>query len=264
MTQQNALFRRYADLAANAPADFRNLVYEVGEGPAMLRFLTGEDSTQGPSTRTTAASCWSSSASASPTRPAGRTTPRPTCWRPRAPPPDGRSTTTTRTPRRPSSPSPAGTRARRPSSGKTGTFNHRQLVDVVLVPPEPRAVPGHQALGRVHPHRAGPRHPARPHERLPAPRLPAEAAGAPHPDPPGDARVDQGADHDQDAGGLRDRGDAVAGPGDHRRDALQRPARHGPAARTSRRPSPAGRAARPGSTPTPPCRGSGRPTGCWR
>jgi uncharacterized protein (DUF1800 family) len=47
MTQQNALFRKYADLAANAPADFRNLVYEVGEGPAMLRFLTGEDSRKG-------------------------------------------------------------------------------------------------------------------------------------------------------------------------------------------------------------------------
>ncbi len=47
MTQQNALFRKYADLAANPRADFRNLVYEVGEGPAMLRFLTGEDSRKG-------------------------------------------------------------------------------------------------------------------------------------------------------------------------------------------------------------------------
>lgn len=47
MTQQNALFRKYADLAANPTADFRNLVYEVGEGPAMLRFLTGEDSRKG-------------------------------------------------------------------------------------------------------------------------------------------------------------------------------------------------------------------------
>jgi uncharacterized protein (DUF1800 family) len=47
MTQQNALFRKYADVAANPTADFRYLVYEVGEGPAMLRFLTGEDSRRG-------------------------------------------------------------------------------------------------------------------------------------------------------------------------------------------------------------------------
>jgi uncharacterized protein (DUF1800 family) len=42
MAQQNDLFRRYADLAANPAADFRNLAYEVGEGPAMLRYLNGE------------------------------------------------------------------------------------------------------------------------------------------------------------------------------------------------------------------------------
>ena len=43
MTNQNDLLRRYSDLAANPSATFRNLVYEVGEGPAMLRYLTGED-----------------------------------------------------------------------------------------------------------------------------------------------------------------------------------------------------------------------------
>lgn len=47
ITQQNQLFRKYGDLAANPTGDFRNLVYEVGEGPAMLRFLTGEDSRKG-------------------------------------------------------------------------------------------------------------------------------------------------------------------------------------------------------------------------
>ena len=47
MTQQNALFHKYSDLAANRIADFKSLVYEVGEGPAMLRFLTGEDSRKG-------------------------------------------------------------------------------------------------------------------------------------------------------------------------------------------------------------------------
>jgi uncharacterized protein (DUF1800 family) len=46
MTQQNALLRRYADLGANPEATFTTLAYEVGEGPAMLRFLTGEDSTR--------------------------------------------------------------------------------------------------------------------------------------------------------------------------------------------------------------------------
>jgi uncharacterized protein (DUF1800 family) len=47
MTQQNALFRKYADLGSNRISDFKSLVYEVGEGPAMLRFLTGEDSRKG-------------------------------------------------------------------------------------------------------------------------------------------------------------------------------------------------------------------------
>ena len=47
MTQQTALFRKYADLGSNRISDFRNLTYEVGEGPAMLRFLTGEDSRKG-------------------------------------------------------------------------------------------------------------------------------------------------------------------------------------------------------------------------
>ena len=42
MVRQNDLFRRYADLGANPGADFRNLAYEVGEDPAMLRFLNGE------------------------------------------------------------------------------------------------------------------------------------------------------------------------------------------------------------------------------
>jgi uncharacterized protein (DUF1800 family) len=46
MTTQTALFRRYSDLAAFPTANFRTLTYEVGEGPAMLRFLTGEDSTK--------------------------------------------------------------------------------------------------------------------------------------------------------------------------------------------------------------------------
>jgi uncharacterized protein (DUF1800 family) len=42
MVRQNDLFRRYADLGANPSADFRSLAYEVGEDPAMLRFLNGE------------------------------------------------------------------------------------------------------------------------------------------------------------------------------------------------------------------------------
>jgi uncharacterized protein (DUF1800 family) len=46
MMKQNELFRRYGDLASNPDASFRGLLYEVGEDPAMLRFLTGEDSTK--------------------------------------------------------------------------------------------------------------------------------------------------------------------------------------------------------------------------
>jgi uncharacterized protein (DUF1800 family) len=46
MVNQNDLMRRYSDYAANPTANFRQLVYEVGEGPAILRFLTGENSTK--------------------------------------------------------------------------------------------------------------------------------------------------------------------------------------------------------------------------
>jgi uncharacterized protein (DUF1800 family) len=46
LTTQNELLRRYSDLAAFPTANFRTLAYEVGEGPAMLRFLTGEDNTR--------------------------------------------------------------------------------------------------------------------------------------------------------------------------------------------------------------------------
>ena len=47
MARQNDLFRRYADLGANPNADFRNLAYEVGEDPAMLRYLNGESNRRG-------------------------------------------------------------------------------------------------------------------------------------------------------------------------------------------------------------------------
>ncbi|MGD9694141.1 MAG: DUF1800 family protein [Thermoleophilia bacterium] len=46
LTTQTELFRRYSDLAANPVASFRSLAYEVGEGPSMLRYLTGEDSSK--------------------------------------------------------------------------------------------------------------------------------------------------------------------------------------------------------------------------
>ena len=46
MKSQNDLMRRYSDFASFPTANFRTLAYEVGEGPAMLRYLTGEDSTK--------------------------------------------------------------------------------------------------------------------------------------------------------------------------------------------------------------------------
>jgi uncharacterized protein (DUF1800 family) len=39
---QNAIFRRYGDLAANPTADFRSMTFEMTEDPAMLRYLNGE------------------------------------------------------------------------------------------------------------------------------------------------------------------------------------------------------------------------------
>ena len=47
MSTQTALFRRYSDLRAFPTANFRTLVYEMGEGPAMLRFLTGRTAPRG-------------------------------------------------------------------------------------------------------------------------------------------------------------------------------------------------------------------------
>ncbi len=44
---QNELFRRYADLGANAGATFRDLAYEVTVDPSMLRYLTGEYNVRG-------------------------------------------------------------------------------------------------------------------------------------------------------------------------------------------------------------------------
>jgi uncharacterized protein (DUF1800 family) len=46
LTTQNELLRRYSDFNAYPTANFRTLTYEVGEGAAMLRYLTGEDNTK--------------------------------------------------------------------------------------------------------------------------------------------------------------------------------------------------------------------------
>ncbi|MCB0873628.1 MAG: DUF1800 family protein [Actinobacteria bacterium] len=43
MTIQNSLFRRFADFGSNPNATYTDLMFQVGEDPAMLRFLTGED-----------------------------------------------------------------------------------------------------------------------------------------------------------------------------------------------------------------------------
>ncbi len=47
LTQQNDLFRRYADLGANPNAAFGDLAHEVTINPSMLRFLTGEYNVKG-------------------------------------------------------------------------------------------------------------------------------------------------------------------------------------------------------------------------
>jgi uncharacterized protein (DUF1800 family) len=44
---QNALFRSYADFAANPGANFKNLAYAVTIDPSMLRYLTGELNVRG-------------------------------------------------------------------------------------------------------------------------------------------------------------------------------------------------------------------------
>ena len=43
LTRQGELFRKYSDFGSNPNADFKNMCYEVGEDPAMLRFLDGEE-----------------------------------------------------------------------------------------------------------------------------------------------------------------------------------------------------------------------------
>ncbi len=110
MIGQNELLRRYSDLAAYPTAYFRDLVYEVGEGPAMLRYLTGEDNTRRAINENYGRELMELfCARASPTRRARRTTPRPTCARPPAPPRAGRSTTRIPTRRSATSTARAGT-----------------------------------------------------------------------------------------------------------------------------------------------------------
>ena len=135
MTQQNALFRKYADLAANRIADFRGLVYEVGEGPAMLRFLTGEDSRKGRVNENYGRELMElfclgvTNAAGQPNytetdvREAARAA---TGWQINDDNPDA--------------PSASFVQARWDEApktvlGQTGAFNHRQLVDVVLAHP---------------------------------------------------------------------------------------------------------------------------------
>ena len=47
MLKQNALLRRYADVATNQEVDFRTMAVELTEDPAMLRFLNGEQNSAG-------------------------------------------------------------------------------------------------------------------------------------------------------------------------------------------------------------------------
>jgi len=47
MLRQNALLRKYSDLATNADADFRTMAIELTEDPAMLRYLNGEQNSAG-------------------------------------------------------------------------------------------------------------------------------------------------------------------------------------------------------------------------
>jgi len=47
LMQQNDLFRKYSDLAANPTASFKDLTHEVTINPSMLRFLTGEYNVKG-------------------------------------------------------------------------------------------------------------------------------------------------------------------------------------------------------------------------
>ena len=47
LVKQNALFRKYSDLAATPTASFKDLAYEVTVDPSMLRFLTGEYNVKG-------------------------------------------------------------------------------------------------------------------------------------------------------------------------------------------------------------------------
>ena len=47
MLKQNALLRRYGDLATNQDADFRTMAVELTEDPAMLRYLNGEQNSAG-------------------------------------------------------------------------------------------------------------------------------------------------------------------------------------------------------------------------
>ena len=106
----------------------------------------------------------------------------------------------TRTPRRPTSRRSRWYDGPKIVLGKIGDFGHRELVDLVLGPPEPRAVPGDQAVGRVHRHGRRTRRRCATSSRVyTGGGFQLQAAAAKILTHPRDVRLDRRAEHDQAA-----------------------------------------------------------------
>ena len=245
MAQQNDLFRRYADLGANPNADFRNLAYEVGEGPAMLRYLNGELNRRGRSNENYARELMELFCLGV-TDPSGNPNYTEADVRELARALSGWTIDTTTDPN-----NPRGVfKPRRFDTGSktflgsTGNFNARQAVDIVLAHPQhasyivrklwsefvvgpPDAATLADLVGHLH-----------------GQRPPAQAAAAQDPHPPAALRLALRADADQAAGRLRRRRLPPGGPQPHEHRPLQPAQRDGAAPVLARPTSPAGSTAR--------------------
>ena len=161
-TTQNALLRKYADLAANPDAIFRDLTLEVSKDPSMLRYLNGESNVKGGPNEnygrelmelfTLGVTHAITGAKNYTEVDVAQLAKALTGW-----------TSTTRTRTTSTSLFDADRWFNGPKSlfGKLGNYNTDSVVDVVLAHDEPRAVPRQQAVGRVHAHAAPTRGAAR-------------------------------------------------------------------------------------------------------
>ena len=206
LENQNALLRKYGDLAANPDVSFSDMALEVSKDPSMLRYPERRVERQGRpqrELRPRAHGALHARRQRTPS-PAPGTTARTTSRSSRRRSPAGTSTTRIRTTSRPAFDSGRWFNGPKSLFGKLGNYNTDTAVDLVLgqdghapfivnklwgefMPTPPPTATLHAARGRLHRERAQ-----------------DQAARAQHPHEPAALRVDRRAQHDQAARRLRE------------------------------------------------------------